>query len=86
VGAFDRPGCHDEIQIMRNCAEGNRFISGRLVNFPDFGRGRTNGYLRLRIGTRKLQTRYCELTLYFLEKPRAGGKTADQKDGLSQSR
>ena len=54
VRIFDKPACNKVVQIMRNRAEGNRFVSRRLVNFPSLGEGGTEGYLRLRIRAREL--------------------------------
>ena len=54
VGVLDDPARDEVVQIIRNCTEGNRFISRLLVNFPSLRKGGTEWCLRLRIRAREL--------------------------------
>jgi hypothetical protein len=71
------PAGHKLVQIVRNRANGNRFISGRLVNFQSSSKNGTKGCLRLRIGTGELQTKLRELASYFPEQPGARSEATD---------
>ena len=86
VCVFDEPPRHEVIQIIRNRAKGDRFVSEPFVKSSSTRNGGTECRLRLGVGARELQTKHRELASHFSEKPRACGKTTDQKDELSQSR
>ena len=81
---YEPPG-HKLVQIVRNRANGNRFIPGRFVSFQSSSKNGTKCCLRLRIGTGELQAKLRELASYFPEQPRACGEATDQKNELPQS-